>query len=408
MPTTAIEITGLSKRYVLGERGYRTLREALTPHRKRSAPPASIWALRDIDLSVDQGEILGVVGPNGAGKSTILKIVARITEPTTGVARMRGRVGAMLEVGTGFHPELTGRENVVLNGVLIGMSRREVARQFDEIVTFAGIEEFLDTPLKRYSSGMRLRLAFAVAAHLRPEILIVDEVLAVGDLEFQRRCLDKISEIGRGGRTVLFVTHDLGAIGRLCTRAVWLDQGRLKADGSAAVIVEQYLRAGVRQAPSIEFGADLKRPVQLLSAAVTDSAGQPVAAPRRDEPLELRFRFASRVRVPGLDFSVMLLNTRGMRVIAERWGDDPERQLTADDPGDYEICIKVPAILTSGDYVVGVWLGTEFDTFEYNEVLGFTVASRHDDLREAIERDRLAQPPVEWTLRQLRGSWSEP
>src|SRR5215207_10459431 len=242
----AIVTEGLGKRYLLGERAdaYGTLRAAvggLVARRARSRRE-ELWALRGVDLVVEQGEVVGVIGRNGAGKTTLLKLIARITEPTEGVARMRGRVGALLEVGTGFHFELTGRENIFFNGAVLGMSRREIERRFDEIVEFSGVERFLDTPLKRYSAGMYLRLAFSVAAHLEPVIVIVDEVLAVGDAEFQRRCITRMSELTDEGRTVLFVSHDLGAVGRLCNRVVWIDGGRTQHDGGAAELLASYQR----------------------------------------------------------------------------------------------------------------------------------------------------------------------
>jgi lipopolysaccharide transport system ATP-binding protein len=233
MAVPTIEARGVGKQYRLGENAamYGTLREALgTALRRgggRSGPTRDIWALRDVDLSVHEGEAMGLIGSNGAGKTTLLRILARITEPTVGVTRTRGRVGALLEVGTGFHPELSGRDNVFLSGAVMGMTRSDVRRRFGEIIEFAGVEAFADTPLKRYSSGMRLRLAFAVAAHLEPELMLVDEVLAVGDYDFQRRCLNRMATLREEGRTVVFVSHDLGAITRLCSRAVWIDHGRV-------------------------------------------------------------------------------------------------------------------------------------------------------------------------------------
>src|SRR5499433_3462119 len=245
MSDLAIHVKGLSKRYRIGMREkYPTLREALV--RAASQPlravrywaaaqdhedPATVWALRDIDLEVNQGEVVGIIGRNGAGKSTLLKVLSGITEPTAGYADIYGRVGSLLEVGTGFHMELTGRENIFMNGALLGMRRREIKRKFDEIVAFAEVEKFLDTPVKRYSSGMYMRLAFAVAAHLEPEILIVDEVLAVGDVRFQNKCINKMQTIGDGGRTVLFVSHDMSAVTRLCPRTILLDDGRVLHDG---------------------------------------------------------------------------------------------------------------------------------------------------------------------------------
>src|SRR5205085_2218840 len=234
----AITAEGLSKQYRLGQfrPAYGTLRDSIANRVQRLKtghlhdPKQEIWALRDVSFEAREGEVLGIIGPNGAGKSTLLKILTKITWPTEGRAELRGRVGSLLEVGTGFHPELTGRENIFLNGAILGMSRHEIGRKFDEIVAFAGIEPFLDTPVKRYSSGMYVRLAFAVAAHLEPDVLLVDEVLAVGDVEFQRKCLGKLQDVGREGRTVLFVSHNLAALQILCRRGVVLQNGMVCGD----------------------------------------------------------------------------------------------------------------------------------------------------------------------------------
>jgi lipopolysaccharide transport system ATP-binding protein len=256
MSAISIEISGLSKCYTLNpqRRGYGTLRESIvenayrslrrvTTGRRQSSGLATFWALRDVSFSVGQGEAVGLIGHNGAGKTTLLKILCRITEPTAGWLELTGRVGSLLEVGTGFHPELTGRENVYLYGSILGMRRPEIRRRFDEIVTFAEIERFLDIPVKRYSSGMSVRLAFAVAAHLEPEILLVDEVLAVGDAAFQRKSLGKMGEIVGEGRTVIFVSHNLAIIQALCRRAVLLREGEVVADGAVGDAIDQYLRA---------------------------------------------------------------------------------------------------------------------------------------------------------------------
>jgi lipopolysaccharide transport system ATP-binding protein len=260
--TCACRVEGLGKRYRVnrtrprGHSGYRTLQEELiglakAPWRRlrlrgRARPAADhgedFWALRDLDFEIQAGDAVGIIGRNGAGKSTLLKILSRITKPTTGQVELHGRVGSLLEVGTGFHPELTGRENVYLNGAILGMSRREIDRKFDEIVAFAEVEPFLELPVKRYSSGMYVRLAFAVAAHLEPEILIVDEVLAVGDIEFQRKCRGKMSQVADSGRTVLFVSHHMPSIELLCTRAILLDRGRVVRAGSVADVVREYHR----------------------------------------------------------------------------------------------------------------------------------------------------------------------
>jgi lipopolysaccharide transport system ATP-binding protein len=256
----AIHAEGIGKRYRLGQRqSYGALRDVIASAaampwraiRRRQVEDTAVaeadilWALQDVSFDVADGAVVGVVGRNGSGKSTLLKILSRITEPTTGRARVRGRVGSLLEVGTGFHPELSGRENVFVNGAILGMSRREISRKFDEIVAFSGVERFIDTPVKHYSSGMQMRLAFAVAAHLEPHILLVDEVLAVGDAEFQRRCLGKMKDVSRQGRTVLLVSHQMGQIRRLCEKVLWLDRGRVKAYGAAAPTIRAYESASM-------------------------------------------------------------------------------------------------------------------------------------------------------------------
>ena len=242
-----------------------------------------LWALRDVSLQVTEGEAVGIIGRNGAGKSTLLKVLTRITEPTLGVSRTLGRVGALLEVGTGFHAELTGRENVFLNGAIIGMSRREMRRRFDEIVEFAGVEQFIDTPVKRYSSGMYLRLAFAVAAHLDADIMVVDEVLAVGDAEFQRKCLAKMAEVERSGRTILFVSHNIDAIVRLCPRVVWLDHGRLVQDGPTSEVVDAYLASALESETVAVITPESGAPLVVEQFRVCDAAGRPASILPRHE-----------------------------------------------------------------------------------------------------------------------------
>jgi len=259
MSDIVIRADNLGKRYRIGERErYLALREVLA--RAASAPArmftprapsfshgdrlngdhSHIWALRDVSFDIHQGEVVGFVGRNGAGKTTLLKILARVTKPTQGFAEVRGRMGSLLEVGTGFHPELTGRENVFLSGAILGMSKTEIQRKFDEIVDFAEVEKFIDTPLKHYSTGMQMRLAFAVAAHLEPEILLVDEVLAVGDISFQKKCLGKMREVSRTGRTIVFVSHQLNQIRRLCTRVIWLDGGQIRESGATPQVLASY------------------------------------------------------------------------------------------------------------------------------------------------------------------------
>jgi lipopolysaccharide transport system ATP-binding protein len=256
MSETVIRVENLSKQYRIGvKERYGCLRDSLVqgltaPFRwlrrlgQKPSPDEMIWALKDISLEVQQGEVVGIIGRNGAGKTTLLKVLSRITEPTGGEVRIRGRVASLLEVGTGFHHELTGRENIFLNGAVLGMRRKEIERKFDEIVDFADVEKFLDTPVKRYSSGMYVRLAFAVAAHLEPEILLVDEVLAVGDAGFQRKCVGKMGEVARQGRTVLFVSHNMGLVRQLVKRGIWLNEGRLLYDGGIEDAISSYLSSG--------------------------------------------------------------------------------------------------------------------------------------------------------------------
>ena len=258
---TAIRFEAVSKQYLLGKRrdpaddlqdrianAFRSAVRRLGDGRgSHSGEGSAFWALTDVSFDVKEGERVAIVGRNGAGKSTLLKILSRITEPTSGRIKVNGRIGALLEVGTGFHPELTGRENIYLNGAVLGMTRTEIRRKFDDIVAFAEVEKFLDTPVKRYSSGMYVRLAFSVAAHLEPEILVIDEVLAVGDARFQKKCLGKMEEVGRSGRTVLFVSHNMTAVRTLCNRAVLLDEGRVAMDGPVTEVAAHYLGAGIQQ-----------------------------------------------------------------------------------------------------------------------------------------------------------------
>lgn len=271
MTDVAIRVRGISKRYEIGERGYgyKTLRESLVgairnPFRAAKnghnsnghaaePSPRTFWALKNINFDVQRGEIVGIIGRNGAGKSTLLKILSRITDPTEGEVEIDGRVGSLLEVGTGFHPELTGRENIFLNGAILGMKRAEIAARFDEIVAFAGTEKFLDTPVKYYSSGMYVRLAFGVAAHLEPEILIVDEVLSVGDAEFQKKCLGKMGDVAHSGRTVLFVSHNMAAVKVLCERAILLNSGAIASSGKVADVIAEYSLSIAPQSSAAEW-----------------------------------------------------------------------------------------------------------------------------------------------------------
>jgi lipopolysaccharide transport system ATP-binding protein len=274
-----IKVENLSKLYYLGDRPSNSLRDALIGFVKnpKGNSKQELWALRDINFSVKDGETLGIIGHNGAGKSTLLKILSRITKPTSGAAEIHGRVGSLLEVGTGFHNELSGRENIYLNGAILGMRRAEIEKKFDEIVAFSEIEKFLDTPVKHYSSGMYMRLAFAVAAHLEPEVLIVDEVLAVGDMAFQKKCLNKMRDVSQSGRTVLFVSHDMSSITRICTRAIALGGGKIVSEGASGEVVREYLSSSWGMRAERDFSNDLQQPrsefVRLQRARMIDETG---------------------------------------------------------------------------------------------------------------------------------------
>jgi lipopolysaccharide transport system ATP-binding protein len=328
MPNIAISVENLSKCYLIGHQSAdgeynKTLRDIIGREARNFARKTAdllrgrqiiqgdsieeLWALKDVSFEVRQGEVLGVIGRNGAGKSTLLKILSRITEPTNGRIRLRGRVGSLLEVGTGFHPELTGRENIFLNGAILGMTQCEIRQRFDEIVAFAGVEKFIDTPVKRYSSGMYVRLAFAVAAHLEPEILIVDEVLAVGDGEFQKKCLGKMSEVASGGRTVLFVSHNMGMISSLCEKAIHLEDGMLRAFSETSDVILKYTTAGENCAAAVNYQKKGRKigdeHAQLLSADIRNRHGMPVSEVEINEPFSVRMEYritstADRVFVP--------------------------------------------------------------------------------------------------------------
>jgi ABC-2 type transport system ATP-binding protein/lipopolysaccharide transport system ATP-binding protein len=368
MPVTgnAIEIDELSKRYLLGEdQPGRSLRETMASAvrrlgRRGTRQRDEIWSLRNVSFDVAEGHAIGVVGRNGAGKSTLLKILSRITEPTEGVVRTRGRVAALLEVGTGFHPELTGRENVYLNGAILGMSRRDTARRFDEIVSFAGVERFVDTPVKRYSSGMYLRLAFAVAAHLEPDILVVDEVLAVGDAEFQAKCLGRMETAEGEGRTVVFVSHNLDAVNRLCERAVWLERGEVAAIGDTDDVIDAYLRAQVDRSTELRATEDAESSVVLRKVRITDSDGRAMDVVRREQPFVIEVHFRIRETMPNLDLTAYVVNMRGIEVLNEAWSDTASQRTSG--AGEYVARLVVPPVLAVGEYLVGVWFGTRYDT----------------------------------------------
>ncbi len=368
MSPAIIEAHDLSKEYHLGSIGATTLREEasrLWERWRRRTPavdPRSLWALRDVSFEVEPGEVVGIIGRNGAGKSTLLKILSRVTEPTSGEATLRGRVASLLEVGTGFHGELTGRENVFLNGAILGMTRREIARKLDEIVEFSGVERFIDTPVKRYSSGMHVRLAFAVAAHLEPEILIVDEVLAVGDASFQKKCLNKMEDVSAQGRAVLFVSHSIPSVTRLCNRVMLLDSGRVMADGPAHEVVATYLRSGLGTSAEREWPDPVAAPgdhvTRLRRVRVRTEGGKVSAVVdiRRPVGIEIEFDVLApeRLVVPNLHF----FNEEGICVFIASEVDSPWFHRPRA-PGRHVVTAWIPGnFLAEGSLIVGVAIST--------------------------------------------------
>jgi ABC-type polysaccharide/polyol phosphate transport system ATPase subunit len=374
MTGNAIEMYAVGKRYRLGGAAVRdSLREALAHgvdrrlrrQRQPTEEARDVWALRDVNLAVPEGSTLGIVGRNGAGKSTLLKILSRITEPTEGRSRVRGKVGSLLEVGTGFHPELSGRENIFLNGAVLGMPRALVSRRLDEIVAFSGVGRFLDTPVKRYSSGMYLRLAFAVAAHIDADVLLVDEALAVGDAEFQQRCFDTMERIGRSGRTVVFVSHNLDAVMRLCATALWLDAGRVRDLGPTAPVVDAYLQDAAPDGGTRVFVDDPAATLSLTSLRLHGATGGTTGRVRSDDPVVVDATLVVRRRIPGLNLAVSLETLDGTRLLDESlsdtWASGSTNLLTG--PGHYAVSLTLPPLLMPGEYAVNVWVGTVYETF---------------------------------------------
>ncbi len=355
MPDPVITVAGLGKRYVLTHQArHDTLRDTLTAGARgllrrvtgtKDPTREEFWALRDVGFTIDRGDVVGIIGRNGAGKSTLLKVLSRITEPTTGRVGIRGRVASLLEVGTGFHPELSGRENVFLNGAILGMSRAEIRRKFDEIVAFAEVERFLDTPVKHYSSGMYVRLAFAVAAHLEPEILVVDEVLSVGDMAFQRKCLGKMQSVAATeGRTVLFVSHNTSAVQNLCTRVLLLDRGQLTFDGSVAEGLQHYLGSGAHAAGQAVDHQELApgSPVRCLSLTVNGHPGDQLGVADTLAPLEIEMLLE--VNAPcRVSLESYLSDRYGSRLaFASPGHDDGNKDVHDLKPGRHQLSARLP------------------------------------------------------------------
>ncbi len=368
-----VRVKNLSKQYHIGSRdaAYDTLRESIveavrTPLRRlrgrnRKQTSETIWALKGATFDVESGEVVGIIGRNGAGKSTLLKLLSRITEPTTGRAELYGRVASLLEVGTGFHPELTGRENIYLNGAILGMKKTEIDSKFDEIVTFSELERFLDTPVKRYSSGMYMRLAFAVASHLEPEILVIDEVLAVGDVSFQKKCLAKMGDVARAGRTVLFVSHNMVAVQSLCTRAIWLEEGELRRDGKTNEVISDYVSASLA-VPTDQLWDDIdKAPgndqIRIRRASVRAVGDAPSGTIDVSTPIMLEFEYSNLVPDAYLDLSVVIKTQEGYAIFNSGSGGEPRWSGKPYPSGSFRSRFYIPAaLLNDGTHRVDLYV----------------------------------------------------
>ena len=367
--TRSLEIQGLSKRYRLGQtQHHQMLRERLVEMIKRPfsgmKETESIWALRDVSFESDEGEVVGIIGRNGAGKSTLLKILSRITYPTLGEVRVNGRVASLLEVGTGFHDELTGRENIYLNGSILGMRKREVEERFDAIVDFSGVEQFLDTPIKHYSSGMRLRLGFAVAAHLEPDVLIVDEVLAVGDAGFQKKCIRAMEGLRSGGRTVLFVSHNLAAVENLCSRAIWIDAGKIRMDGGAKEVIKAYMAsfAGERISGSDLSGTENRLgsgEIRYTRFEYLSPDGTPCAVVRSGDALVLRLHYHAEQTIRDPSFGFRLFTQMGT-LITQTGHLLHGIHIPKIEPGDGYIELEIDSLnLIPGPYSFSLWIARQ-------------------------------------------------
>jgi len=403
---TAIRVEGLGKKYVIGHDEadrYATLRDKLARGTKalwrktldmsrgraivQGDTTEEIWALKDVNLEVKRGEVMGIIGRNGAGKSTLLKVLSRITEPTEGRVRIWGRVASLLEVGTGFHGELTGRENIYLNGAILGMSRAQIKSKFDEIVEFSGVERFLDTPVKRYSSGMYVRLAFGVAAHLEPDILLIDEVLAVGDIEFQKKCLGKMDAVANSGRTVLFVSHNMQTVASLCRHGVVLDKGRVLADTGMNAAIAAYTascNAKPGSASNVIYestGRPERKKAAITRVELLDAAKRPIAVVQSHGAIVFRVAFKTREPVPDGSVAVSIKCVTG-EVIA-KFETNPRRDRPLADVGEgfVDCCIDhLP--LMPGQYLIGVGLNEhEITTIDHKHDIGTLVVSQSDDPR---------------------------
>ncbi len=411
--TEAIVIDRLSKRYQIGNlQKDTTLRERIVgffqdPFGRSRGESASIWALQDVSFSIKAGEVVGIIGRNGAGKSTLLKILSRITYPTSGEVRVQGRVASLLEVGTGFHEELTGRENIYLNGSILGMSKKEVTSRFDEIVEFSGVQQFIDTPIKRYSSGMRLRLGFAVAAHLDPDVLIVDEVLAVGDAGFQKKCLAIMGDLRTGGRTVLFVSHNMAAVENLCSRGIWIDGGRLKEDGPAQTVIASYMNTFASAPQEIHDFSEVQGrhgsgEIRFTGATFLSLDGQPQGITRSGDGIVVRLSYLAESPIPRPSFGFRLYTEMGTLITeTSTWHHAIEIPLLPPGPGVVDLRIESLNLMPAR-YYLSIWLSGEsgkiYDGLEHAVALEVESANIYQAGRTWDSRYGIAFFPQRWIL----------
>lgn len=426
MSNTIIKLENIAKQYRLGTVGTGTLSHDLnrffakirgkedptlkvgTTNRLDTQDGQYVWALRDINLEVAQGEVLGIIGKNGAGKSTLLKLLSRVTGPSTGEIKIKGRIASLLEVGTGFHPELTGKENIFLNGAILGMTKAEIRKKYDDIVEFSGVKKYVDTPVKRYSSGMYVRLAFAVAAHLEPEILIVDEVLAVGDADFQRKALGKMNEVSQSGRTVLFVSHDMGAIRRLCGRSVLLSAGTIELDGKTEDVIEHYLSDASNQvARMASYGDDGKHSkgdeMSLKNIRITDTNDSTDSLLTNGQPVFVKVKYDILKEIRSMRVIIQLYTTRGDEIFYSSdfvgWDRGMPRS-----PGSYESVCEIPAnFLNAHKYFIRVLIDVPKDRvlIPQTETVSFSISElEYDQMGVSLSGlpKGLIHPKLNWTV----------
>jgi lipopolysaccharide transport system ATP-binding protein len=413
----AIVVDKISKKYELGALERDTmLRERLirllsSPFKRRSGSENTLWALKDVSFKIAEGEVVGIIGRNGAGKSTLLKVLSKITYPTSGRMKVTGRVASLLEVGTGFHEELTGRENIFLNGSILGMKKGEVISKLDSIISFAGVERFVDTPIKRYSTGMRLRLGFAVAAHLDPDVLIVDEVLAVGDAGFQKKCLNTMEDMRSGGRTVLFVSHNMAAVENLCTRGIWIDGGRVRQDGPTREVIESYMStfADAQQAADLSQIQAARRgsgEIRYTAVEFLSGEGQPQSLIRCGDRLIMRFHFQAKQSVLRPSFGFRLFTEMGTLVTeTSTWHHSMDIPEIA--PGKGYIDLEIDSLnLVPSRYVMSVWLtgdaGHVFDGLEHCVKLEVEDTDVYSSGKNLDSRFGIVYFPQRWRLKDIR------